>query len=347
MVDGQLYLRSHTYYRPPGVADHPRHALGLLGGRAQLGDKWLINRLGARLPVNYKVLQVHLLKQLVVLASLGRPVDEAGLPLGVGGDETDLLQGDAPGVLVVALVLFEPDVHVDYGELQVVDDLLAEPGHHAVLLLVVPFPQLFQVLLEHIANVLLDELPLLPQQLVGRGLLETGAGRPEFKNSIDVVEGALDRGRGELGDGRLQAQLADAAVGEPEGRVQLVEVLLVEADVLELEVALEQVHRQVLAVDAVDELAEVVQDYFLHHRFHYVLITMRARRHSASEAHYNNLRMTEYQAREVVWAKVRGYPWWPAYVPVRVFRSRSCPARTAPPSRSSSSTRTTSKHVPM
>lgn len=38
-----------------------------------------------------------------------------------------------------------------------------------------------------------------------------------------------------------------------------------------------------------------------------------------------------YEESEVLWAKIRGYPWWPAYVPVSPFRSVMCtrPMRSA------------------
>ena len=81
-------------------------------------------------------------------------------------------------------------------ELQIIDYLFAELGHHSILFFLIFFPQFFQVLLKHIPNILVDGFLFIHQLLLGRKLLMGFSIRSEFKNGIDIVESALDGGGG-------------------------------------------------------------------------------------------------------------------------------------------------------
>ena len=85
-------------------------------------------------------------------------------------------------------------MHIHDLELQVVDDLLAQLGHHPVLLLVLLFSQLLQVAIKHLADVPFQLLLTSPEQLLGCQFFLLPCVLFEFEHGVDVVEDALDGG---------------------------------------------------------------------------------------------------------------------------------------------------------
>ena len=63
-------------------------------------------------------------------------LDKAWFPILVCGSKIDLLECESPGVglMLVVAALLKTDVYVHHFELQVVDDLFTEPGHHSIFL---------------------------------------------------------------------------------------------------------------------------------------------------------------------------------------------------------------------
>ena len=67
----------------------------------------------------------------------------------------------------------------------------------------------------------------------------------------------------------MEVELANGTIGELEGRVEAIEVLLVEADIFELEVPTKEIDGKLIFMDAVDEGPEVSQDDLFNHCLHY------------------------------------------------------------------------------
>jgi hypothetical protein len=217
-------------------------------------------------PVNVEVADIHSLVHDGIFIFLQGPIDEGRLPFLIGGHKHNLLEGDAPRILAFFGILLKPDVEIHYFKLQVIDGLLDVLTEHSALVLVLL--QLVEKLLEAVLGVLLNDFSFLfgiCVLLIGKDVVL------EFEHQKDVVQDTLDRHRADFRQRHLDVQFADRAVGQPDRDIQLVEEFVVEADVLDLEVSTEDVHCEVVLLNALDELPEVAQNYFFSNPFKHLI----------------------------------------------------------------------------